>query len=144
MAGLIPRFCPHCNGPLDVPRIVTWGGWTYDEEKRTLEPDGSKVQLTLLEGGLLGALLRANGRPVAKTGGLYATICNDKPEIDWPDIKIVDIHISKLRRKLFAVYGRNVLVSTQWGVGYYATPVGEIPLVPNITGRHMGGRPRVK
>lgn len=141
MTGLIPRFCPHCSGPLDVFRIVEWGGWTYDEERRLLSPDGQSLILTPIEGGMVSALLRAAGRCVTKTGGLYAVACNDRPEIDWPDVKIVDVYISRVRRKLSECYGKHVLISTQWGSGYYATALGDNPHVP--TSRNNHGRPRL-
>lgn len=127
MTGMIPRFCPHCNGPLDVPRRIEFGGWSYDEEAHTLLPGGEKIHFTPAEGAMVGALLRAAGRPVGRCAGLYAAVCGDRPEVDWPELKIVDVYISKVRGKLRACYGKNVLVATQWGVGYYAVAVGEDP-----------------
>lgn len=127
MTGMIPRFCPHCSGPLDVTRVVAWGGWTFDEESRTLDPGvpGKYLHLTKAEAEMLSAILRAGGRRVSKEGGLYAAACGDRPEVDWPEMKIVDVYVCKLRKKLRAYYGENVLIATQWGVGYYAIPYGE-------------------
>lgn len=135
MTGMIPRFCPHCNGPLDVNRTIAWGGWTYDEDTRRLLPEPvlavPDMRLTRPEGAILGALLRAGGRYLSKNGGLYAAACGVRPDVDWPEMKIVDVHICKLRAKLRAYYGENVLIATKWGVGYYAVPRGAALKLPS-------------
>lgn len=123
MTGYIPRFCPHCNGPLDVTRTIQWGGWTFDEEKRALSPTGRyPLILTPHEGALVSTLLRAEGRVVRRSGGMYSAICNGRPEADWPNVQLVDVTLSKLRRKLKIVYERRVLISSVRESGYYAVP----------------------
>lgn len=130
MSGQLPRFCPHCAGPLDVPRLLEWGGWVYDEELGVLLGGGLSMLLTSHEAAMMGALIRAEGRLVSKDGGLYSVICRDKLEIDWPDVKSVDVYISKLRSKFQSIYGTKRFVATLWGKGYYLLPYNQPVSLP--------------
>jgi DNA-binding response OmpR family regulator len=116
---------------LDIPRLLDWGGWVYDEELCVLLGGGLSVILTGHEGAVAGALLRAEGRLVKKDGGLYAAICQGKAEPDWPDVKSIDVYISKLRAKLRGVYGTDRFIATLWGKGYYALPYDPPSVLPN-------------
>lgn len=68
--------------------------------------------LTPHEGKVLGALMR---REVQSKEGLLLALYGTRPDGDMPDIKIIDVFICKLRKKL----GRfGITVDTLWGQGY--------------------------
>jgi DNA-binding response OmpR family regulator len=71
--------------------------------------------LTRLEAALYHRLLLARGAPVSK-GDLYRAMYWDRvADADAPDPKIVDVLVSKTRRKLGAG-----AIHTHWGFGYSA------------------------
>lgn len=78
-------------------------------------PSSAMPHLTPCEFQLLGVLYR--GGLITKEFA-HRAIWGDKPEGDWPDLKIIDVFICKLRKK-FSPLG--VVIHTQWGVGYYLT-----------------------
>lgn len=110
------RYCPHCSGKLDEARLIEWGGWSFDEETGTLMP--GNLHFSPNESGMLGMMLRRRGQPTRRTEHLYAAICGNRPDADWPDMKIVDVLICRMRNKLRAA-GLDLIGST-WGVGYHA------------------------
>lgn len=67
--------------------------------------------LTPHEGKVLGALMR---REVQSKEGLLLALYGNRPG-DAPEIKIIDVFICKLRKKL-ARFG--ITVDTLWGQGY--------------------------
>jgi two-component system cell cycle response regulator CtrA len=82
------------------------------------------LNLTGNEAGILGCLLM---RPFALKTTLMAAIYSDRVTDDeTPEIKIIDVFVCKLRKKL-ADYG--VTVETIWGEGYKLTPEGKEILV---------------
>lgn len=111
------RFCPHCSGPLDDPFTVAWGGWEFDERRNILTAP-KVVQFTHIEGVVIAAILRRHGRVAHKTDHLYAAICGNRPDADWPEIKIVDVVVCKVRKKLFKA--DVFMIERAWGQGYYA------------------------
>lgn len=123
-----PRYCPHCSGRLDVAKLIAYGGWVFDEQTSVLEPGA--IKFTRGQGAIIAALLRANGHVVHKRGGLYAAITGDRPEVDWPSMKVIDIQISHIRRLLRKNFGRDMMIKTIWGLGYRAVSFDEIPYVP--------------
>lgn len=113
------RFCPHCNGQLDDPQIIRWGGWAFDEDQnRFIEP--VEVHFTRTEGLLVSAILRKKGKVARKMDNLYTALCSNRPDCDWPELKIIDVIICKIKKKLSV---KNVrLIDCQWGEGYFAVP----------------------
>ena len=69
--------------------------------------------LTPLEMKIAGLLTR---REIANRTMIFAALYGSRPECDQPDIKVIDVHICKLRRKLAA---KDVTIKTRFGVGYY-------------------------
>lgn len=61
---------------------------------------------------LLAVLYR---REFVTRDALYAVLCSDKPECDWPDIKTMDNRIFKIRRKL---EGHGITIDTTVGEGW--------------------------
>jgi len=83
--------------------------------------------LTVKEARLLVYLIRAPGNRGTKESilsGLYY----DRPH-DMPEIKIVDVFICKLRKKL---QGTKFTISTIWGVGYQLTITEQLTHDPSL------------
>lgn len=84
------------------------------------------ARLTPRETAILEALLMANGRVMSQQG-LLTYLYNGQP--DTPELKIIDVFICKIRRKLQQV--RDYLkatgvpheIETSWGRGYRLKPV---------------------
>lgn len=114
------KWCPNCGHELDKDSIINWGGWSFDEDKNQFVPGtpGSTVHFTRAEGRVLACILRAHGGVVDKEGGLYSAICANRPDCDWPELKIVDVIVCKVRKKL---QKNNLSIfDTSWGKGYFA------------------------
>lgn len=69
-----------------------------------LEPGQSEV---------LGMLMKRN---FVTHDSLYTVLYGGRPECDWPEEKIMDVQICKLRRKLKK---HGVEVKTRWGEGWW-------------------------
>jgi two-component system cell cycle response regulator CtrA len=72
--------------------------------------------LTPHEGKVLGALMR---REVQSKEGLLLALYGNRPDGDMPEIKIIDVFICTLRKKLTRF---GVTVDTLWGQGYRLKP----------------------
>lgn len=70
--------------------------------------------LTTHEARLFGALLK---RPMVSKAGVMATLYSERPD-DEPEMKIVDVYVCKIRKKL-KPYG--IEIETIWGQGYRMT-----------------------
>ena len=68
--------------------------------------------LTVHEATLFGALMR---RGVMSKAQLLTAVYGGRPDGDAPEIKIIDVFVCKLRRKLSAF---GIKVETVWGVWY--------------------------
>jgi DNA-binding response OmpR family regulator len=128
---MLPRNCPHCGEKLDDKKIIEWGGWSFDENMNRFAPGtpGASIHLTLLESTVISAILRAGGRPVSKEDYLYSLFCERHPEEKWPDVRIVDVYVSKVRRKLRMA--NLLMVRTVWGRGYAAVEYTANPVFDN-------------
>jgi two-component system cell cycle response regulator CtrA len=94
-------------------QIVRVGKLRIDLERRALEIAGDRVHLTGKEFQMLELLALKRGQTVTKEmfldhlyGGAYE-----------PVLKIIDVFICKLRKKLTAATGENY-IETVWGRGY--------------------------
>lgn len=103
----MPHDCPLCGQPIhDMPVTVY-------RERCMAVADGRFALLTGSETEVLTALARAFPRIVTKEAlmdALYAL----KPD-EEPEIKIIDVFICKLRKKLKPL---GVEIDTAWGRGY--------------------------
>lgn len=68
--------------------------------------------LTGQEGRLLMHLL---ARDLCSKEQLFMALYGDRPEADEPEIKIIDVLVCKLRKKL---QSENIAITTIWGHGY--------------------------
>src|SRR5258705_9865399 len=63
-------------------------------------------------GSVMGMLLK---RDFVTHDALYVVLYAARPECDWPDARIVDVQISRLRR---ALRRHGITIKTQWGEGW--------------------------
>lgn len=74
------------------------------------------ARLTEAQRRLVGALLARRGWILPRSA-LLVTMCFDRPEADWPDVKTIDAQICKLRPKL-----DGLTIRTVHGRGYVIDP----------------------
>lgn len=74
------------------------------------------IGLTPTEGGYLMALKKAGPRGMEKSG-LLSVMYASEPDVSWPEIKIIDVWASKIRKK-FYLAGMTNPIRTVWGRGY--------------------------
>ncbi len=89
------------------------GKITLDMETRTADIEGAPINLTSKEYGILELLMLRKGSPIKKE----TFIAHLYGGIDEPEIKIVDVFVCKLRKKIEDVCGQNY-IETLWGRGY--------------------------
>lgn len=83
-------------------------------DNRTVEVDGKSVHLTSKEYAILELLAMRKGTVLTKEmflNHLYGGI-------DEPELKIIDVFICKLRKKLYDTSGGRNYIETVWGRGY--------------------------
>ena len=94
--------------------VITTGKLTVNLDAKTVEVDGARVHLTGKEYQMLELLSLRKGTTLTKEmflNHLYGGM-------DEPELKIIDVFICKLRKKLAnASDGRN-FIETVWGRGY--------------------------
>jgi two-component system OmpR family response regulator len=95
----------------------TFEGFRYNSARRELRaPDGTMILLTAIESSLLGTLLMYPQQVMTRDELL-------SPGQSDPESRAIDLLVSRLRRKLLAHGGDN-LIRTQRGAGYLlACPV---------------------
>ncbi len=101
------KICPCCGNA-----IAPNADLRIDTEAGIVISRGQFVALTRNEAQILELLQQGKGRTVSRESlleNLYLT------SADEPDIKIIDVFVCKLRKKL---KGMGVAVQTDWGRGY--------------------------
>ncbi len=73
----------------------------------------NEFRLTPLEMKIVGLLTRQS---IVSKEMIFAGLYGARNECDQPDIKTIDVHICKLRRKLSA---KDISIKTYHGMGYY-------------------------
>ena len=99
--------------------IVRTGGLSINLDTQMVTLDGQQIYLTRLEYSILELLSLRMGSTLTKDmfmSHLYGGM-------DEPDIKIIDVFVCKLRRKLSAAGGENY-IETVWGGGYLMPVLG--------------------
>lgn len=91
---------------------------------------GRRLGMTRSENKMFRLLLARRGQTVSK--GALLDACLHQCDKD-PEIKIIDVHLSHLRRKLAGSEYEN-MIETVWGLGYRLRTEAEGPLVINDTG----------
>ena len=94
--------------------VIQTGKLTVNLDTKTVEVDGSRVHLTGKEYQMLELLSLRKGTTLTKEmflNHLYGGM-------DEPELKIIDVFICKLRKKLAAATGGEHYIETVWGRGY--------------------------
>jgi two-component system cell cycle response regulator CtrA len=94
--------------------LITTGHLTVNLDSKTVEADGSRVHLTGKEYQMLELLSLRKGATLTKEmflNHLYGGM-------DEPEVKIIDVFICKLRKKLMAACNGKHHIETVWGRGY--------------------------
>ncbi len=99
------------NGHSDA--IIRTGGLSINLDTQTVMLDGQQIYLTRREYSILELLALRKGSTLSKDmimSHLYGGM-------DEPEIKIIDVFVCKLRRKLSSAGGESY-IETVWGRGY--------------------------
>jgi len=94
--------------------VIRTGKLTVNLDSRTVEVDGHPLHLTGKEYGILELLSLRKGTTLTKEmflNHLYGGM-------DEPELKIIDVFICKLRKKLSVATGGKNYIETVWGRGY--------------------------
>jgi DNA-binding response OmpR family regulator len=97
-----------------IPDVVRVGDIELDPATRTVRQRGTRIEFTSVEFNLLEVLLREAGRVVAREE-LVDTVLSRKFS---PFDRSIDMHISKVRKKLGDSDTGTELIKTVRGVGY--------------------------
>lgn len=106
--AIVRRSQGHSESKLQIGKIVV------NLDSRTVEVDGRPVHLTGKEYGILELLALRKGNTLTKEqflNHLYGGM-------DEPELKIIDVFICKLRKKLEKAAGGENYIETVWGRGY--------------------------
>ncbi|MDP3371831.1 MAG: response regulator transcription factor [Candidatus Paracaedibacteraceae bacterium] len=110
--------------------LIRTGRMTVNLQNRTASVDGSTINLTGKEYAILELLSLRKGTTLTKEmflNHLYGGM-------DEPELKIIDVFICKLRRKIAEALGDDSCIETVWGRGY----VLRDPVQSNLTPIHTG------
>ncbi len=94
--------------------IIRTGSLGVNLDSQTVELDGQLVPVTRKEYQILELLLQRKGKVLSKEmflNHLYGGI-------DEPELKIIDVFVCKLRKKLTEASGGENYIETVWGRGY--------------------------
>jgi two-component system, cell cycle response regulator CtrA len=95
---------------------VTVGRLSINMDTKTVEIGGKPVHLTGKEFAILEMLASRKGQPVSKQSFMTQLYSADTG--DEPASKIIDVFMSKLRKKLMDASGGESYIATIWGSGY--------------------------
>lgn len=108
---------------------------TMNLDSRTVEVESIPVHLTSKEYGILELLVLRKGSLLTKEmflNHLYGGI-------DEPDLKIIDVFVCKLRKKLAKATAGTNYIETVWGRGYILKEESSVPLVAEEVKQEVGG-----
>ena len=94
--------------------VIRTGKLAVNLDAKTVEADGNRIHLTGKEYAMLDLLSRRKGTTLTKEmflNHLYGGM-------DEPELKIIDVFICKLRKKLALACGGDHYIETVWGRGY--------------------------
>lgn len=94
--------------------VIETGRLTVNLDTRTVEVDSQPIHLTGKEYGILELLSLRKGTTLTKEMFLNHLYNG----MDEPELKIIDVFICKLRKKLSTATGGDNYIETVWGRGY--------------------------
>ncbi|HNQ92888.1 MAG TPA: response regulator transcription factor [Alphaproteobacteria bacterium] len=106
--AIVRRSQGHAQSKIDIGRV------TVNLDSRTVEVDGKPIHLTGKEYGILELLALRKGTTLTKEmflNHLYGGM-------DEPEVKIIDVFICKLRKKIEQATDGENYIETVWGRGY--------------------------
>ena len=113
--------------------VISTGRMTVNLGTRTVEVDGQPLHLTGKEYGILELLSLRKGTTLTKEmflNHLYGGM-------DEPELKIIDVFVCKLRKKLAAATDGENYIETVWGRGYVLRdPHGDEVMPPRSVARN--------
>jgi two-component system cell cycle response regulator CtrA len=116
--------------------IIRTGRLAVNLDKRNVEVDSDPLHLTGKEYGILELLSLRKGQTLTKEqflNHLYGGI-------DEPELKIIDVFICKLRKKLATATGGANYIETVWGRGYVLRDPDDSPAARILSD---GGTPQL-
>ena len=108
MQAIVRRSAGHAEP------VVRVGDLTVRLDSKRAEIGGQPINLTMKEYAILELLALRQGTTLTKEmllNQLYGGM-------DEPEMKIIDVFICKLRKKLAGTSGRRTYIETVWGRGY--------------------------
>lgn len=106
--AIVRRSQGHAQSQIDIGRL------SINMSERSAVVDGAPLALTGKEYGVLELLALRKGATVSKDQ--FLTHLYDG--VDEPELKIIDVFVCKLRRKIAKATGDNHYIETDWGRGY--------------------------
>src|ERR1039457_4677335 len=113
--AIVRRSTGHAQSVVQTSDLVV------NLDTKTVEVDGARVHLTVKEYQILELLSLRKGTTITKEmflNHLYGGM-------DEPEIKIIDVFICKLRKKLASASNRKDYIETVWGRGYVMRELDE-------------------
>ena len=104
--------------------VIKTGKLTVNLDQHAVEVEGNPLHLTGKEYGILELLALRKGQTLTKEqflNHLYGGM-------DEPELKIIDVFICKLRKKLASATGGSNYIETVWGRGYVLRDPEEAPV----------------
>lgn len=114
--------------------IIRTGRLMVNLQARTVEIDGRPIRLTGKEYAILELLSLRKGATLTKEmflNHLYGGI-------DEPELKIIDVFVCKLRKKLCDALGGDNYIETVWGRGYVLRDSNELQNTPMSSLERVG------
>ncbi len=106
--AIVRRSKGHAQSTIKIGRME------INLDSRTIEVDGNTVHLTGKEYGILELMALRKGTTLTKEAFLNHLYGG----MDEPEVKIIDVFICKLRKKLEKAMGGDSYIETVWGRGY--------------------------
>jgi len=109
------------DGPSARSEVYRFAGWVLDMDARSVtSPGGDAVAFTRAELNLLAALVKAPNRVLSR-GHLLDAVSHDA---DSPTDRLIDVLVSRIRKKIEPEPKKPTLLTTVVGCGYkFSVPV---------------------
>ena len=104
--------------------VIRTGKLAVNLDAKTVEVDGHRLPVTGKEYAMLELLSLRKGLTITKDMFLNHLYNG----MDEPELKIIDVFICKLRKKLSLACGGDNYIATVWGRGYVLREADDLPL----------------